>query len=60
MPKDLQNQITFLKTNGFQAECPQCGGKMDLSKTALFDADNFTPDARLSLPKAEKKYPKTD
>ena len=34
-----------MKTNGFRAECPQCNGKIDLSKTPLFDAEHFTPEA---------------
>ena len=46
MPKDLQDLISFLKPNGFRAEGPQCVGEKNLSKTALFDADNFTPDAK--------------
>jgi hypothetical protein len=46
MPNDVQDLISFLKTNKFKAECPSCGGKMDLDKTPLFDADNFTPEAK--------------
>jgi hypothetical protein len=46
MPQNIQELIKFLKINGFRAECPQCSGKMDLSKTALFDPDNFMPEAK--------------
>ena len=46
MPNDVQDLISFLKTNKFKAECPSCGGKMDFSTTPLFDADNFTPEAK--------------
>jgi hypothetical protein len=46
MPQNIQELITFLKTNGFRAECPHCSGKMDLSKTPLFDAENFTSYAK--------------
>lgn len=45
MPKDVQNLIQFLQSNNFKAECRNCNGKMDLSETALFDAENFTPEA---------------
>jgi len=46
MPKDLQDLIQFLQSNNFKAESPNCNGKMDLSETALFDAENFTPEAK--------------
>ncbi len=49
MSQQIQELITFLKTNGFRAECPQCAGKMDLSKTPLFDAEHFTPEANRFL-----------
>ena len=45
MPQNIQELIKFLKTNGFRAECPQCSGKMDLSKMPLFDAAHFTAEA---------------
>ena len=45
MPQNLQDLIQFLQTNNFKAECPNCNGKMDLSKTPLFDAEHFTPEA---------------
>lgn len=46
MPNEIQDLITFLKSNHFKAECPQCSEKMDLSKTSLFDAESFTPEAK--------------
>jgi len=46
MPNELQDLITFLKSNHFKAECPHCNEKMDLSKTPLFDAEHFTPEAK--------------
>ena len=55
MPQNIQEFIKFLKTNGFHAECPQCSGKMDLSKTPLFDAEHFTPEA-MELLKEKKAY----
>ena len=57
MPQNLQDLIKFLKNNGFRAECPQCSGKMDLSKTPLFDAVNFTPGA-MELLKEKKDFNK--
>ena len=57
MSQNLQEFITFLKTNGFRAECPQCSGKMDLSKTPLFDAKHFTPEAK-ELLKEKKDFNK--
>ena len=57
MPQNLQDLIKFLKNNGFRAECPQCSGKMDLSKTPLFDAENFTPEA-MELLKEKKDFNK--
>ena len=57
MPQNLQDLITFLKNNGFRAECPQCSGKMDLSKTPLFDAEHFTPEA-MELLKEKKDFNK--
>jgi hypothetical protein len=57
MSQNLQEFITFLKTNGFRAECPQCSGKMDLSKTPLFDAEHFTPEAK-ELLKEKKDFNK--
>ncbi len=54
MPQNLQELIKFLKNNGNRAACPQCSGKMDLSKTPLFDAAYFTPEAMELLdPKIE-------
>jgi len=49
MANEIQDLITFLKTNGFKAECPSCSEKIDLSKTPLFDAENFTPEAKQLL-----------
>jgi predicted Holliday junction resolvase-like endonuclease len=46
MPKDLQDLIQILQFNNFKAECPDCNGKMDLSETALFNGENFTPEAK--------------
>jgi len=57
MSQNIQGLITFLKTNGFRAECPQCSGKMDFSKTPLFDAENFTPEAK-DLLKEKKDFSK--
>jgi predicted Holliday junction resolvase-like endonuclease len=57
MLQNIQELITFLKTNGFRAECPQCSGKMDLSKTPLFDAEHFTPEAK-ELLKEKKDFNK--
>lgn len=53
MANEIQDLITFLKSNQFKAECPHCSEKMDLSKTPLFDANNFTPEAKQLL--KEKK-----
>jgi hypothetical protein len=57
MPQNIQGLTTFLKTSGFRAECPQCTGKMDLSKTPLFDAAHFTPEAK-DLLKEKKDFSK--
>jgi hypothetical protein len=57
MPQDIQEFIQFLKTKGFRAECPHCTGKIDLSKTPLFDAENFTPEAK-ELLKEKKTFNK--
>ena len=57
MPKDLQDLIQFLQSNNFKAESPNCNGKMDLSETALFDAENFTPEAK-DLLKERKQFNK--
>ena len=46
MPQNLQEFITFLKTNGFRAECPQYSGKIDISKAPFFIAEYFTPEAK--------------
>ncbi len=45
MSQNIQELIKLLKSNGFRTECPQCSGKMDLSKTPLFDAEHFTHEA---------------
>ena len=57
MPQNIQELIKFLKNNGFRAESPQCSGKMDLSKTPLFDAENFTHEAT-ELLKEKKDFNK--
>ena len=57
MPQNLQDLIQFLQSNNFKAECPNCNGKMDLSETALFDAGNFTPEAK-DLLKERKQFNK--
>jgi predicted Holliday junction resolvase-like endonuclease len=57
MPQNLQDLIQFLQSNNFKAECPNCNGKMDLSKTSLFDAENFTPEA-MDLLKEKKDFNK--
>lgn len=57
MPQNIQELIKFLKTNGFRSECPQFSGKMDLSKTPLFDAEHFTPEAT-ELLKEKKDFNK--
>ena len=57
MPKNRQELIKFLKTNGFRAEFPHRNGKMDLSKTPLFDAEHFTPEA-MELLKEKKDLKK--
>ena len=61
MPQNLQDLIQFLQSNNFKAECPNCNGKMDLSETALFDAENFTPEAKELLKERNelKKYSST-
>ena len=58
MPTELQDLIQFLQSNNFKAECPFCNGKMDLSETALFDAENFTPEAK-DLLKERKQFETT-
>jgi len=55
MLQNIQELIKLLKTNGFRAERPQCSGKMDLSKTPLFDAEHFTP-KEMELLKEKKAY----
>lgn len=57
MPKDLNNLIQFLQSNIFKDTCPNCNGKMDLTETALFDAENFTPEAK-GLLKERKQFKK--
>lgn len=57
MSKNRQELIKFLKTNGLRADCPQCNGKMDLSKTTLFNAEHFTPEAK-ELLKQKKDFNK--
>lgn len=57
MPTELQDLIQFLQSNNFKAECSNCNGKMDLSETALFDAENFTPEAK-DLLKERKQFNK--
>ncbi|MEY4572660.1 MAG: hypothetical protein RLZ10_1908 [Bacteroidota bacterium] len=57
MPRKIQELITFLRINGFRAECPQCSGKMGLSKTPLFDTEHFTPEAK-ELLKEKKDFNK--
>ena len=61
MPKDLQNPIQFLQSNNFKTECPNCSGKMDLSETVLFYAENFTQEAKELLKDRNelKKYSKS-
>ena len=46
MPQNLQHFIQFLQSNNFKAERPNCYRRMNLSETALFDAENFTPEAK--------------
>ena len=57
MPNDLQDLIQFLLSSNFKAECSNCNGNMDLSETALFDAENFTPEAKEIL-KERKQFNK--
>lgn len=60
MPKDLQDLIQLLQSNNFKAECPNCNGNTDLSEIALFDAENFTLEAKgmLNAKNDFKKEPK--
>jgi len=46
MDKQLSSLIEFLQQGKFVAECPSCGETFKLSATPLFDANNFTPEAR--------------
>jgi hypothetical protein len=46
MPNDLKDLIQFLQSNNFKAEYKNCNSQMDLSETAFFDAENFTPEAK--------------
>jgi predicted Holliday junction resolvase-like endonuclease len=55
MPQNLQDLIQFLQFNNFKAECPNCNGKMDLSKTPLFDAEHFMPEV-MELLKEKKDF----
>ena len=49
MDNDLSALIEFLRHGKFIAECPACGGSFKLSATPLFDAENFTPEAKALL-----------
>lgn len=53
MPKNLLKSDKLLKTNDFRRECPQCSGKMELSKKHLFEVEHFTTEAKELL--KEKK-----
>ena len=54
MLQNLQDLIQFVQSNNFKAECPTCNGKMELIETALFDAENFTPEAKELLKERNK------
>jgi hypothetical protein len=53
MSKDPQPFIQLLQSKNFKAEYPTCNGKMDLSETALFDAEHFTAKAKDLLKQQE-------
>jgi hypothetical protein len=47
MPKDPQPHIQFLQPNNFKAECPNCNGKMGLSKLKTKVLWELEQDARV-------------
>jgi hypothetical protein len=57
MPKDLEPFIQLLQSKNFKAEYPTYNGMIDLSETAFFDAEHFTPEA-IELLKEKKEFNK--
>lgn len=57
MNKGLQDHIQFIQSNNFKAEYTNYDKKKELSKTALFDAENFIPKTK-ELLKQRKHFNK--
>ena len=57
MPQNIQQLNAILKSNSFRSNWPQCSGKVNLSKTYLFDAAYFTTEAK-ELLKMNKYFSK--